>query len=80
MYKLTAESIFVNHRVDFTCSNCKNTMKILFKELMKEGNTIVCPSCGANIIIQHTDETKKGLKEVDKALADLENALKNLGR
>lgn len=80
MSKLDLDSVFGDQELNFQCPGCGHRFPVKFRELSREGNEVLCPSCRRSIVINHTAETRRGLQQVNKSLQDLERTLKRLGK
>lgn len=80
MSDLNLEKLFGSQSVDFTCPGCNHTFNVKFRELLREGNIIVCPKCGQRINIQHEAETTKSIRDDNRALRDFQRTLEKFGK
>ncbi len=64
-------------KIEIDCSNCKSIIEVTLKQVADE-STISC-KCGQKIKLSDKDgSAKKSIKELNKALEDLDNSLKGL--
>lgn len=87
MPKNSLESLFGDDKIDIDCPQCQHRFKVKFKDVMKDGVVVNCPSCRTDIELQHDDTTKKTLHDAgrsaqnfDKSLEKLDKTFKKFGK
>lgn len=71
--------LFKDADTEITCPGCNKVISVSVAALLTDRSTIHCPSCG-DIRIKHTDDGARNLRKTNRALADFEKKLKDLGR
>ncbi len=77
---LDMESVFGDQPLEMQCPGCEYQFTVKFKDVMKEGNQVICPGCNEPIQIKHDETTTKTLRDGEKALKEFEKTLKNFGK
>lgn len=74
------EKLLGDQQIELECPGCNRAFKVKFKDISRDGAKMRCPGCGRDIAISHSAESQRTLRNVNKALRDLERSLKRLGR
>lgn len=69
-----------NYNIDFNCPKCKYLVSIQLADVKCECK-VFCHNCKASIQLKDKNASSlKGIRDINNALNDINNTLKNLGK
>lgn len=65
-------------KLEFACENCGKKVTIRLEQAARE-EKVKCKNCGVCIQLKDNGSVKKGVRDFDRSLKNLEKAFKKLG-
>lgn len=67
-------------KIDVPCPKCETNINVSLKQIEQQV-TVTCSACNSKIdLVDKDSNSKKAIRDVNKGLKDLTNAIKKIGK